>query len=534
MFPKIKLNPITKKRVQRFKSLKRSYYSFWILIALYALGLIAELLCNNIPLYVSYKGESFFPLFKYYGEDQFVEGGHQTRPNYRALSRSPQFAENEGNYMVFPLIAPYGPNEVIDPREIDIDANVKIEFKRQQLVGSLDVMSDLTIRKATAAAPLLGAESDRALRRAVLSDFIPVSDNLIQAIDARIANQANQPELKELVELASGQYAELTISAYTPRSREPRTVRVTLREAAVAAASFEVSYGRSGELIETLPDVWTSMNEDQLAGVQEKAIARYERAVPPLSLSIAERQYRVEFNRAQVFYPFAPTDDHIFGLDHIGRDVGVRVLYALRIALNFGILLVFSSMIVGVTIGGLQGYIGGKLDMYGQRFIEIWASLPFLYIMILLGSVMGRSFLLLLVVYGLFNWIGISYYMRGEFFKLRKQPFVEAAHCIGLPGWKIMLRHMLPNGLVPIVTFFPFSLVGAIASLGALDFLGFGLPPPTPSWGELLSQAQEFKYAWWLVLYPSLALFLVVLLGVFVGEGIRAAFDPRVNSRYES
>ena len=124
--------------------------------------------------------------------------------------------------------------------------------------------------------------------------------------------------------------------------------------------------------------------------------------------------------------------------------------------------------------------------------------------------------------------------MRGEFLKLRKQPFVEAAHCLGISSFKVITRHILPNALVPVITFFPFSLVSAIGALSALDYLGFGLPAPTPSWGELFAQAQEFRYAWWLVFYPFVALFLVGLLGVFIGEGIRSAFDPRANTRYES
>ncbi len=181
----------------------------------------------------------------------------------------------------------------------------------------------------------------------------------------------------------------------------------------------------------------------------------------------------------------------------------------------------------------MQGYFGGWVDLAGQRIIEIWDALPFLYILMLMGSVFGRSFTLLLVCYGLFNWIGISYYMRAEFLRLRRQPFVEAARALGLPGYLIMYRHILPNALVPLITFFPFSLVSAIGTLAALDFLGFGLPPPTPSWGDLLAQGQEYLWAWWLTLYPSLALFMVMLLGVFVGEGVRQAFDPKPFSRME-
>jgi microcin C transport system permease protein len=201
--------------------------------------------------------------------------------------------------------------------------------------------------------------------------------------------------------------------------------------------------------------------------------------------------------------------------------------------MTFGLVLVFLSMALGVVIGAVQGYFGGAVDIAGQRFTEIWSALPFLYVVILLGSVYGRSFLLLLFCYGIFNWIGISYYMRAEFLRLRRQTFVEAARAMGLSHRRVIFRHVLPNALVPLITFSPFYLVGAIGSLAALDYLGFGLPPPTPSWGELLQQAQQFRWAWWLILYPSLALFVVMLLGVFVGEGVRNAYDPRPFSRME-
>jgi microcin C transport system permease protein len=190
-------------------------------------------------------------------------------------------------------------------------------------------------------------------------------------------------------------------------------------------------------------------------------------------------------------------------------------------------------MVLGTALGAIQGYFGKHLDMAGQRLTEIWSALPFLYVMILLGAVYGRGFILLLVCYALFNWIGISYYIRAEFLRLRHLPFVDAARSLGLPHRTIIFRHILPNAIVPLITFFPFNLVGAIGSLAALDYLGFGLPPPTPSWGELLQQAQQVRWAWWLILYPALALFAVMLLGVFVGEGIRNVFDPRPKTKFE-
>ena len=153
--------------------------------------------------------------------------------------------------------------------------------------------------------------------------------------------------------------------------------------------------------------------------------------------------------------------------------------------------------------------------------------------MILIGAVLGRSFLLLLVCYGLFNWIGLSYYMRAEFLRLRHRPFVEAARCQGLGHARIIFRHILPNSLTPLITLLPFSLVGAIGVLTALDFLGFGLPPLAPSWGELVQQAQQARWAWWLVVFTTAALFVVMLLTALVGEGLREAFDPRPKARYE-
>ena len=153
----------------------------------------------------------------------------------------------------------------------------------------------------------------------------------------------------------------------------------------------------------------------------------------------------------------------------------------MRSALNFGLLLVFLSVTGGPFAGMLQGDRGGWTDLLGQRLTEIWSAVPFLYVMVLMGSLYGSSFSLLLFCYGLFNWIGISHYMRAETLRLRKMPYVEAARCLGLSGWQIALKHILPNALVPLITLFPFSLVGAIGSLAALDYLGFGLPPPTPS-----------------------------------------------------
>ena len=236
---------------------------------------------------------------------------------------------------------------------------------------------------------------------------------------------------------------------------------------------------------------------------------------------------------AAVSFPFRPVTGHPFGIDAGGRDVYARVVHGMRIALVFGLALALFGMAFGLVIGAVEGYFGGKTDIVLQRFTEIWSAMPFLYVMIFIGSTVGRSFTVLLVCYALFNWITVSYYMRAEFLRLRMRTFVEAAKVQGCSTLRILFVHILPNALTPLITLFPFLLMGAIASLAALDFLGFGLPPMTPSCGELLAEAQQFRSAWWLILFPSLALFAVMLLTVLVGEGLRDAFDPRQKSKLE-
>ena len=236
---------------------------------------------------------------------------------------------------------------------------------------------------------------------------------------------------------------------------------------------------------------------------------------------------------AEVGFPFRPVSGHPFGIDAGGRDVYARVVHGMRIALVFGLVLAFLGMLFGLVIGAIEGYFGGATDIVLQRFTEVWSAMPFLYVMIFIGSTMGRSFTVLMLCYAIFNWITVSYYMRAEFLRLRMRTFVEAAKVQGCSTARIIFVHILPNALTPLITLFPFLLMGAIGSLAALDFLGFGLPPMTPSCGELLQEAQQFRSAWWLILFPSAALFIVMLLTVLIGEGLRDAFDPRQEARLE-
>ncbi|PJZ71155.1 ABC transporter permease [Leptospira perolatii] len=231
--------------------------------------------------------------------------------------------------------------------------------------------------------------------------------------------------------------------------------------------------------------------------------------------------------------PSSPRRKHWLGTDDRGRDVFTRIFYAYRNSMSFGLILVLVELLFGTIIGGIQGYFGKRTDIVLQRIIEILSAIPFLYLILIMGSFFGRGFLVLLVTYASLSWIGISAYMRGEFYKLKTQLFVDAARALGASSWKIMRDHILPNAITPLVTFLPFTLIGAIGILSALDFLGYGIPAPNPSWGEMISQGRENFRAWWLITFPSLALAITILLTSFVGEGIRDSFDAKEKTVYE-
>lgn len=221
----------------------------------------------------------------------------------------------------------------------------------------------------------------------------------------------------------------------------------------------------------------------------------------------------------------------LFGTDDRGRDVFARMAYGFFISISFALILAFMEYAIGVPLGGMLGYFGGKFDLYMQRVIEIWSSLPTLFLIIIVASIVRPNFLLLIILLSLVRWVGMTTLMRAEFYREKAKDYVAAAISIGVPTWKVMIKHILPNSLVPIITYFPFSVVAGIAALVGLDFLGFGLPPPTPSWGQMMSVGLQHLTKWWLVVVPLSAMFLTLLLVVFIGESIREAFDPKTYSR---
>lgn len=225
--------------------------------------------------------------------------------------------------------------------------------------------------------------------------------------------------------------------------------------------------------------------------------------------------------------PAPPSQQNYLGTDDRGRDVLARLLYGFRLSVLFAFALTTVGMVIGVFLGGLQGYFGGRFDLIFQRVVEIWGSMPELYLLIIFASIFQPSVLLLIILLSMFGWMGLADYVRAEFLRGRNMDYVKAARALGVTNRAIMWRHLLPNGMTPVVTFLPFRISGSILALTSLDFLGLGVPPTTPSLGELLSQGKDNIEAWWMSITTFGVLVGTLVLLIFIGEALREAMDTR-------
>jgi len=253
--------------------------------------------------------------------------------------------------------------------------------------------------------------------------------------------------------------------------------------------------------------------------------------MPPIPFN----PYENDFSAYQEPPPNPPDRRHWLGTDSQGRDVFARLLYGFRVSIFFALGLVLVSQTVGTAVGSLQGYLAGRFDIVTQRLIEIWDTLPFLYIVIIMGTFFTPSFTLLLFLMALFWWMQITFYMRTEMYREKTRQYCLAARSYGASQARIIFKHLLPNCLAPLITFTPFAIVAAIGALTGLDYLGYGVPPPTPSWGELIDQALQVqnRSKIWLAIAPFTALSVTLVLVTLVGESVREAFDPRQYAKYE-
>jgi peptide/nickel transport system permease protein len=225
-----------------------------------------------------------------------------------------------------------------------------------------------------------------------------------------------------------------------------------------------------------------------------------------------------------------PSSEHWFGTDDVGSDLLARVIHGSRISLSVGFVAVGISLLIGVFVGAILGYFGGKIDFLGMRIIEIVMAVPTFFLIITIVAFYERSLFNIMVIIGVTSWTGHARFVRAEFLKLRQQDFVQAAKALGLPLRSILFRHMLPNGIAPVLVSATFGIAAAIFTEAALSFLGFGVVPPTPSWGQMLSRGVSVtgEFLWWLSLFPGLAIFLTAIAYNMVGEGLRDAIDPKL------
>jgi microcin C transport system permease protein len=232
---------------------------------------------------------------------------------------------------------------------------------------------------------------------------------------------------------------------------------------------------------------------------------------------------------SKVADPAPPSARNWLGTEGNGRDMMARLLYGFRVSIWFALALTTVGTALGILMGALQGYFGGRIDLTVQRLIEIWGAIPELYLLIIFASIFEPSLLLLLVLLSLWGWIGLSDYVRAEFLRNRSLEYVKAARALGLANRRIIWRHLLPNSMTPVITFIPFRMSAAIVALTSLDFLGIGVPPTTPSLGELLKQGKANLDSWWIIVPTFVLLTLTMLLLTFIGDALRDAFDTRKN-----
>jgi microcin C transport system permease protein len=368
----IALSPINRRRIENFRSNKRGYWSLWIFLVLFALSLVAELIANDRPILMSYKGEILSPIVFDYPEEKF--GGFLAQTDYRDPTIADEISKN--GWMIWPP--------------------VRFSYNTR----NLDLPQGTEDKKLGAPAAPTWMLTDAQCR--------------------------------------------------------------TVRNGA----------------------------ERKITGCRD-----------------------LEWNW--------------FGTDDQGRDVLSRLIYGFRISVLFGLILALFSSIIGIAAGAVQGYFGGWTDLIFQRFIEIWSSLPHLYLLIIVSSFVVPSFFILLGILMLFSWVSLVHVVRAEFLRARNFEYVNAARALGLSNAKIMYRHILPNAMVATLTFLPFVLNASITTLTSLDFLGFGLPPGSPSLGEVLLQGKSHLQAPWLGLTGFAVIALMLSLLIFIGEAVRDAFDPR-------
>jgi microcin C transport system permease protein len=450
-----RLDPITRRRLQRFRRIRRGYYALVILLAAMVLAVFAPYLAESRAIAVWYRGTLYLPTFQYYP--------------MRTFGQAP-------------------------PAGWD-SADIEADYYRLQREWSTERILYARGRSAAGADP--AALAALAAKYPDRDDYVvmpPIPWNPYQSDfwANEILNDIQQ-----------------ALDAGHRDDAEWLALRDGLGELAAAIRSGRIDTllaAGKGHPKRTLGDLARTGAMVSLAGLGTS---------PPNAPDLRRRHY--------------------LGTDSQGRDVAARLLYGFRISIFFALFLVLTGQVIGTIVGSLQGYLGGRFDLVSQRLIEVLIAVPFLYVVIVIAALFQPTFWLLIAILSLFQWIAITFFMRTEMYREKTREYCLAAKSYGASHFRIVFRHLLPNCLTPLVTFTPFAVVGAIFALTGLDYLGYGLPAPTPSWGELIGQALQAsnRDKLWLTLAPFGALTITLVLVVFIGESVREAFDPKPYARYE-
>ena len=405
---------------------------------LYAISLCSELICNDRPLYLRFEGRSYFPAFRYYPQSAFFPGAPDTRCDYKQMLARPEFQDREGNYML------WAPVSTAPTRSCRRTASAS--RRARSCCCCPEPAPPRSVSTRTSASSGEGTEQPRfsAGRRrrwsacgSTRSSVCPEDCGRGCRHDSPASPIASASWECFRQDGKDGDPILLSLSTFARASDRPRPlVKVTLRERTDGTSRQKsLTFDGDRTVVKGDAEFWARI-PDETRKTLDKALAEVfvEKSIDPFLVDLGELgSYEARFARDTVRYPFRPISGHLLGLDDTGRDVFARLLYGLRISMTFGLVLVVCSLVFGIVFGAVQGYFGGWADLGGQRFTEVWGALPFLYVMILLGNVYGRSFGLLIFCYALFNWIGTSYYMRAEMLRLRKQPLRGGGALPGTP-----------------------------------------------------------------------------------------------------
>ena len=467
---RFKLDPLTATRVERFFQIRRAKYALYFILVAYLVSLFAELFISNRALVMMVDGKLYFPTYgkMLYADDFNFKVKDELELNYREFAK--HLRETKRGWALLPPI-PYSPYET----DNDGNSPLSLTFKSSPVLGFA-----------------IGAEDDEPGNDRTRYNWVPIGE-----YDGFKMSDGTYTWI------VFGNSAEPSILLQTPNSK-------------AQWVGFAIGKTSEKESENASDYVWhkigTDKNEVMLTNGQ-KLTFRY-------SMS----------KNGDMFHPLPPSlsKQHILGTDTIGRDIFARIIYGFRLAMSFSLMVAAVTYFVGILIGIAMGYFGGMFDIIAQRFIEVWERIPYLYMVIILSSIFKPTFFLFVLINIIFSWTGKTWTMRAMTYREREHDYILAARSMGASVWRIITVHILPNIMVVIVTSLPFVISGGIGALTSLDYLGYGLQPPTPSWGELLSMGtQTYQSAPWILTSIVVASVFVLVMIAFVGEWLREAFDPK-------